>query len=232
MNILLALLDLFYPRLCLRCGRSLTHSEEFLCAYCIADIPRTDFHLHPGNNPAEEALGGKVYVKEVYSWFYFSKKGSYSNLIYSLKYKGKSEFARYLGTLYAMELTADGKLKDIDYIVPVPLHKKRMKTRGYNQSEMIASGVAGKTDGTLRTDILRRSVATETQIRKSRYDRWLNIKDAFVAEPAAEEDRLRSVLLVDDVMTTGSTLLSCINALHEAGYENISVLTLSFAENR
>ncbi|MEG1999130.1 MAG: ComF family protein, partial [Bacteroidales bacterium] len=142
MNIFLSFLDMFYPRLCLRCGRSLTQSEEFLCPHCIVDIPRTNFHLHPEENQAVQVFGGKIYVKEV---FYFTKKGSYSNLIYSLKYKGRSELARYLGALYAMELKVDGKLKNIDYIVPVPLHKKRLKERGYNQSELIASGVAEKT---------------------------------------------------------------------------------------
>lgn len=228
MNILKGVLNIFYPPLCSVCSRSLIEGETYICTHCYADIPRTNFHRHP-QNIAEEIFRAKLEVLEVYSWFHFTKHGNYAKLIYTLKYKGGERLAQYLGAQYAKELKGDGVDLNFNYIVPVPLHPKRKAKRGYNQSEMIAKGIATQIKAQVKTDILHKTSYTKTQTRLSRFNRWQNIKDTFVAELNNPEEATKKILIVDDVMTTGSTILACVEALTKVGYNNISILTLAYA---
>lgn len=229
-EIISAISDLFYPRICIRCGKALNRGERYLCTSCIANIPRTNFHKN-SHNLTEDTFSGNAHADRAFSWFYFTRNSSYNNLIYDLKYKGNADLARYLGKLYAAELFSDGITIDFDIIIPVPLHKKRLKSRGYNQSQMIAKGIKDIIGGEIITDILFRSENTESQTRKQRFERWENIKDAFSAN-FFKEYADKKIVLIDDVTTTGATIAACIKTLRECGYNNISVLTLAYAENR
>lgn len=227
-QIISAVVDLFYPKLCLCCGTALTSSERYICPSCIASLPRTNFH-HGMRNMAEESFAGKAHAQKVYSWFFYSHDSKFSKLIYNFKYKGNFELAEYMGELYAKELQSDNIKLYFDYIIPVPLHPKRKRERGYNQSYHIAKGISSVFRNEIREDILFRKVMTTSQTKKMRYDRWENIKDAFDAKPANEYDAGKEILVVDDITTTGATIASCIISLREHGYKNISVLTLAYA---
>lgn len=229
-DVFLAITDLFYPRLCICCGTALTSSEKHICTSCIASLPRTNFHLG-ARNLAEESFAGKAHTTETFSWFFFSHESSYSRLIYDFKYNGNYKLAEHLGRLYAKELRADGQFLSYDYIIPVPLHRKRKKERGYNQSFYIAKGIANVFGGEIREDILQRKEMTESQTKKMRFDRWENIKDAFYVATANATDFDKKILIIDDVTTTGATIAACIIKLRECGYKNISVLTLAYTYN-
>ncbi|MBR4963256.1 MAG: ComF family protein [Muribaculaceae bacterium] len=229
-DVFLAITDLFYPRLCICCGTALTSSEKHICTSCIASLPRTNFHLG-ARNLAEESFAGKAHTTETFSCFFFSHESSYSRLIYDFKYNGNYKLAEHLGRLYAKELRADGQFLSYDYIIPVPLHRKRKKERGYNQSFYIAKGIANVFGGEIREDILQRKEMTESQTKKMRFDRWENIKDAFYVATANATVFDKKILIIDDVTTTGATIAACIIKLRECGYKNISVLTLAYTYN-
>lgn len=230
-DIFSAIADLFYPRLCLCCGATLTSSEKHICTSCIASIPRTNFH-NGIRNLAEESFAGKAHADSAFSWFFFSHESQYSKLIYNFKYAGNYPLAQYLGEMYAKELKSEEIVLNFDYIIPVPLHRKRKKKRGYNQSFYIAKGISNIFGGTIREDILFRGEMTKTQTKKMRFDRWENIKDAFFVDTANTTDFDKKILIVDDVTTSGATIAACIIKLRECGYKNISVLTLAYSDNR
>mgnify|MGYP003289485000 CR=1 FL=1 len=227
-EVISATVDLFYPRLCVVCGTALTSSEKHICTSCIASLPRTNFHTGL-RNIAEESFAGKAHAKSVYSWFFHSHESEFAKLIYNFKYRGNYNLAEYLGEMYAKELLVDNITLSFDYIIPVPLHPKRKKSRGYNQSFYIAKGISNVFGGVVREDILLRKSETESQTKKMRFDRWENIKDAFETTPATLDDIEKEILIVDDVTTTGATIAACIISLRECGYKNISVLTLAYA---
>ena len=229
-DIFSAIADLFYPRLCICCGAALTSSEKHICTACIASIPRTNFH-NSIINLAEESFAGKAHAKRAFSWFYYTHESNFSKLIHSFKYTGNYTVAQYLGELYAKELLSDGIELNYDYIIPVPLHPKRKKKRGYNQSFYIAKGISYVFGGEIREDIIKRVKMTESQTRKMRFDRWENIKDAFSATMPDKTEAEKEILIVDDVATTGATIAACIIKLRECGFKNISVLTLAYTSS-
>ncbi|MBR5323351.1 MAG: ComF family protein [Muribaculaceae bacterium] len=226
-DIFSAIADLFYPRLCLCCGTALTSSEKYICTSCVASIPRTNFHTGI-RNLTEESFAGKAHANRAFSWFFFSHESPFSKLIYNFKYAGNYPLAQYLGEMYAKELYSDEIELKFDYIIPVPLHTKRKKERGYNQSYYIAKGIANVYGGEIKEDILQRKEKTESQTKKMRFDRWENIKDAFYVTAANTSDFDKEILIIDDVTTTGATIAACIIKLRESGYKNISVLTLAY----
>lgn len=221
------LTDLCFPRLCLICERQLVTGEEHICLHCLSRIPETNYHLLPGN-PMEQLFYGRVSIEKAFGFFYFTAGGDFRKLVHTFKYKGEKKAARTLGRLYALRLKNSGVLDNIDLIVPVPLHKKRQRHRGYNQSEWIAEGISRITG--IKTDyaILRRRHNTATQTLKAGYDRWENIQGAFYLSSPLPAGT-RHILLVDDVITTGATLIECARTLRRNREIKISVLTLGVA---
>ena len=221
------LLGLLYPRLCLVCETPLNSGEEHLCLSCLYKLPRTNYHRLPDDeNPLRRPFAGTPSVSQTISYLHFEKKGPTQRLIHHFKYHGDDRLAIYLGRLAAKELRADGCFTDIDRIVPVPLHPRKMRQRGYNQSERIARGFAEVYDIPIDTDSLVRQIHTETQTHKSAYDRRQNMVNVFaIARP--EQLAGHHILLIDDVLTTGSTLLSCIDVLHTVPRLRISIFTMS-----
>lgn len=220
--------DLFYPRLCIICQRALMTNERHLCLHCLQQMPRTNYHTKV-DNPIEQLFWGKVEIESAYSYFFFLPEGDFRHFIHAIKYGGETDAARYMGARYAAELQAAGKLSDIDYIVPVPLHPKRLRQRGYNQSEKIACGISEILQKPVRTDILYRKYATETQTHKSVYERWKNMQGIFDTKNT-DIPLYSHFLLVDDVITTGATLIACAQQLLQR-YETarISIVTLAVA---
>jgi ComF family protein len=216
---------LLYPKLCEACGCTLNEQERICCLSCLYHLPRTGYWKEPGN-PLEKLFWGRVPIEHACALFFFGKGSRYRKLMHKLKYKGKREIGVELGRLLGKELKNAPLYQTIEMIIPVPLHPKKLRLRGYNQSEQIAKGIAQITGWEVNTSALIRTRFTETQTRKSRQERWDNVADAFALQDAAALTN-RRVLLVDDVLTTGATLEACILQLQKAADCKVSVATLA-----
>jgi len=211
------------------CGKSLLNHEHNICTFCQYHLPRTNFH-HEKENPISKLFWGKIMIETAASYFYFQKKGKVQRLMHQLKYKGQKEVGIYIGQLYGKELNTSKLYNTVEYIIPVPLHPNKEKKRGYNQSEMFAHGLAESMNITVDTSTLIRITATETQTKKSRFNRWENVKEVFKINNS-EHLKNKHVLLVDDVITTGSTIESCVLKLQQIEGIRISVVSIAFAYN-
>ncbi|WP_375416894.1 ComF family protein [uncultured Hymenobacter sp.] len=223
-------LSLLFPSVCLACGQSLRRGERHLCTGCRAELPYTDFHLLP---PADSPLGrrfwGKLPVQYALSYLRFVQHGRVQQLLHQLKYQGQQEVGVALGELYGAELAGSGFTRQFDVIVPVPLHRRKLARRGYNQAAAFAEGLGTGLALPHRADALRRTEHTASQTRKSRAQRWQNVATVFeTAEPTQISGH--RVLLVDDVLTTGATLEACGLALLAAGAAEVSIATIACAD--
>lgn len=223
------LVRLFFPMQCPVCGTLLRNGEEVMCLKCEAGLPLTGFGNRPGN-PAEQLFWGKIPLKRATSLFYYNKGDDYRKLILQLKYMGRKEIGRFLGRMAGERLLKEGFFEGIDLLVPVPLHPKRLRRRGYNQSLCIAQGIAEATGIAVDTHCLCRTVDTETQTHKQQMERWETTQRAFSIHPEATVEG-KHLLLIDDVLTTGATLTACAEALLQASKVRISVFTLSMAHH-
>jgi Predicted amidophosphoribosyltransferases len=222
-----ALLNLLFPRSCVVCGGCLVKGEEAVCTMCNSRMPRTNYHLHP-NNEIEQRFWGKAEIERATSYFFYNKGSDYRHILFKLKYNGYKELGEVMGRYMANELQTTDFFKGIDVVIPVPLHSKRKRVRGYNQSEWIALGISHATGIPLDLNTLVRSVSNNTQTRKSVFDRWENVKDVFQVA-SSEKIQGKHILLVDDVLTTGATLVSCAAKLLESSDVKISIITLAVA---
>ncbi|MBN2637554.1 MAG: ComF family protein [Bacteroidales bacterium] len=222
------LLGLLFPKQCQACGSPLGRHEEVICPSCLYHLPRTHFHLHK-ENPVKELFHGRILLNTATSFLFFNKGGRVQHLIHQLKYKGKKDVGIYLGKLLGKELNESPLYQDVDLIIPVPLHPAKEKKRGYNQSLMIARGISEEMTGRLAQDILFRKIQSSTQTKKSRYERWQNVKDIFDLRNATQLEG-KHVLLVDDVITTGATLEACGNLLNTIKGVKISVSSLAYSQ--
>jgi len=220
--------SLLFPQLCAACGESLVAGEAVICTDCRFSLPYTDFHLQPDNIVAQQ-FWGRVKLEAAFALFYFVKGGKVQNMVHALKYKGNKEVGVLLGEMAGSRLAKNELFKTVDLVVPVPLHKKRLKQRGYNQAQCFAEGVARQLNATVETGNLVRPTATETQTHKSRFERFNNMQEVFVIR---NPERLagKHILLVDDVVTTGSTLEACGNQLLKIDGVKLSVATIAYAE--
>ena len=221
-------LSLFFPRLCIGCGGHLVRGEKVLCTECLLSMARTDFHLRR-DNALEQAFWGRCMIERAAAFSVYNRGSRIRKLVHALKYRGRKEIGKMLGELYGATLAENGFMNGIDIIVPVPLHPARQKKRGYNQSEYIAAGLSEATRVTAKNNIIRRVEQTDSQTRRGRYERWENVKGLFFV-PDPQEITGRHILVVDDVITTGSTMEACVNALHEAGDVKVSIVALAAAQ--
>lgn len=222
------LVGLLFPNLCNACGTPLFQSESLICTKCLYDLPFTDYHQHAENRVAKQ-LWGRLPLNGAMAMLYFRKGAKVQNLIHNLKYNGKTDVGIILGDLLGERLKNSSIYQGIDFIIPVPLHQKKLRLRGYNQSTFIAEGVANKLAIPFSEKILIRTISTESQTKKSRYNRYENMKAVFrIDKPEHIIDK--HILLVDDVITTGATLEACANTLFENGAAKVSIAALAFAE--
>ena len=221
--------SLLSPRCCVVCGSPLSRGEECLCTCCNINLPRTGFHLRK-DNPVECLFWGRIPGLKRASSFLFYRKGSdFRRILHLLKYGGYKELGEVMGRYMAAELSSGEFFDGVDMIIPVPLHRKKQKLRGYNQSEWIARGIASVTGIPLCAECMIREKNTETQTRKSTFERWENVEGIFrLCDTVHFEGK--HVLLVDDVLTTGATTVACASAFARVSGIRISVLTLAVAE--
>lgn len=221
------LLDLIYPNLCFICGETLLKSESHICLTCLNNIPRTNYHLLT-DNPVEKRFWGKAPIFRGTSFFFFQKGSPFQKLLHELKYKGNKEIGEILGLYAAAELLNSPDFCSIDIIIPIPLHPKRFAQRGYNQSEWIGKGLSAVLDKPQDTNTLKRVKQTTTQTKKSVFERFENTEGIFELSGAKELEG-KHLLLIDDVLTTGSTLNAAINTLLNIPNVKISIFTLAIA---
>lgn len=218
------LIKLVFPIYCQVCGNPLVENEYLFCTHCLFEMPRTENHLEKENS-LTELFYGRVKIETGTSLFNFKKGSQYRKLLHLLKYKEKTAIGYELGRHLGLNIKKSPYFDEIDYVVPVPLHPKKLKKRGYNQSACIGKGIAEKLETILDENTLIRNVNTETQTKKTKIERWENVHDVF--ELTNNNFDNKHILLVDDVITTGATIEGCTNALQNAKNVRISIATLA-----
>lgn len=221
-------LDLFFPHYCLTCTRTLVKGEELICSHCFYDLPQTTCHQELDNIVAQK-LYGRIPISRALALYKFRKTGRVQKLLHHLKYKRKPVIGQILGKRYGAILKEARLDQVFDLIVPVPLHRSKLRQRGYNQSDYFAQGLAEILGLPWNNRCLRREKATATQTLKGQLERFENLQNAFqVIDSKAIRDK--HLLLVDDVITTGATLEACSTVLLAAGSREISVATIATGE--
>ncbi len=222
-----SILNLVYPKICQGCGEYLLQHENHICTSCLYEMPKTNYQ-HKEDNPVARLFWGRTKITNATSLFHFNKGGKFQKLIHKLKYQGKKEIGYELGRQFGFELKSSPAYAHINSVIAVPLHPNKQAKRGYNQSEAIAKGIADVLGIELDNSSLIRTKESETQTKKSRYERWQNVNSIF---EVCQEDALtgKHVLLVDDVVTTGSTLEACANKILEINDTSVSIATLAVA---
>ena len=221
--------SLFFPNLCMACMERAPVPNEYLCFSCQSYLPRTDYHHHKENRFTDR-LWGRLELHTATAMFLLIKNGLAENIVYNIKYNDATELAIALGKEYGRTLKKAALYDDIDVVIPVPIHKSKLKTRGYNQSALFGQGIATSLEIPCLENALLKKRKTKSQTKKSRIERLLSVEGEFaVREPEVLQGK--NVLLVDDVMTTGATLESCGLELLKVEGVRLSMATLAFKEN-
>lgn len=228
LQFLIRWIELIFPQTCVVCNDLLRYTEKHVCTACLLDIPQIYMHnkLH---NPLEELLWGQVHFARASAYMYYNSQSPYSHIILSFKYHNNYKAAIFMGELFGRELLKSGFLETIDCIIPLPLHKKKEKLRGYNQSYYIAVGIARVSGIAIEHKAVVRTIHTSTQTKKSKEERLHNVKDIFFVEQP-ERIAQKHVLLLDDIITTGATCISCGESiLNQANVKQLSIAALGLA---
>lgn len=219
--------NLFYPNTCAVCDNDLVKGEDALCLGCLYKLPLTRF-WNERDNAVAQTFWGRVDIENACAYFFFAKGSNYQQLLHKLKYKGEKQIGISLGKQLGSVLAKSDLYSGIDYVVPVPLHNKKLRIRGYNQAEVIAQGVCQAYNAKLLTNVLVRTEFTQTQTKKTREERAQNVAQAFAVN-APEIFSHKHILLIDDVVTTGATLEACASKLLVSAGCKVSVATLAYA---
>lgn len=217
--------SILLPPLCFGCNVQLSRGEYLLCTICRHDLPLTDFNFIE-ENPVDRIFYGRVPIVKAISFLYFSDKGMIKNLLHYLKYRNQEKIGAYLGDWFGQEIAKKEHPK-IDFILPVPLHPKKKKKRGYNQVELFGKQIATHLNAMYLETILIKTQNTKTQTQKNRLARWKNDQHLFEIKNA-EKIESKSILLVDDVITTGATIEACAATLLRIPNVQLYVATMAF----
>lgn len=223
------LLHLLYPNLCVGCQQEAVYKDELFCISCESKLPITDFHQLKNNEAIDRLVGGFPFTMGV-SMFRFYPGGIVQNMIHKIKYRGQTNISWKLGYRYGSILQHQDVFKDLHCLIPVPLHPRKLRARGYNQSKAFAEGLATAFHLHVSTDYLHRVIETSSQTSKSRFDRLESMMGAFKVSAKSSELSGKHILLVDDVLTTGSTLESCAQAMSSISDIRISFATIALAQ--
>lgn len=224
-----ALLHLAFPHVCQSCGTDVVQADHQLCLRCLGSLPVTLFHQH-ANNPVERMFWGRLPLLTASAQFYFTKESMMQHLMHQVKYRSNKELCKYLGRLMGAALTESHRFQNIDALVPLPLYVTKEKKRGYNQATLLCNGMAERMYIPVWDGCVRRTLHTDSQTKKNRIERWLNMMGRFELANAQQIEG-KHILLVDDVVTTGATLEACGRALLEAPGVKLSVATLCFSSH-
>ncbi len=224
-----SLINLFFPKVCSGCSTLLLGTENMICTTCRHDAPLTHHHLNPEND-AYKKFYGRVLIQHASALFYFHKKGIVQELIHNLKYKDHEELGPLIGEWYAADLKTVVALQDVDQIIPVPLHPKKFKERGYNQVCGFGKALAEQLDIAYNDKVLIRKVYSKTQSKKNLLGRS-ELNETIFDVVFSEKEHNKHFLLVDDVLTTGATLEACSRALLKIPGAKISIVCMAMAHS-
>ncbi|MFN4087278.1 MAG: ComF family protein [Spirosomataceae bacterium] len=222
-----ALLDLFYPPICVTCQEKLQVNEDTICLSCLLDLPFTESHLSPLLALDEKFLG-RLPVHSIYTWVRFAKKTKIQSLLHALKYHQKPDLARVVGMHYGSLLRHQIDLQTYDALIPIPMHPRKKALRGYNQAEEFAWGLGQSTGIPVRTDVIQKRKFTQSQTNFTKQNRFQNLQGSF-AILYPEYVKGKKIALVDDVLTTGATLEEAGNILVQSGVSELSIITIATA---
>lgn len=224
-NILNDVNNILLPTVCFGCNARLYRGEKTICTVCRNQLPLTDDNYNE-ENPIDRIFYGRVNIKKANSLLFFTKTGIVKNIIHHLKYKNQEQIGEFLGNWFGEIIKNDGSLNNIDIVIPVPLHKKRLKKRGYNQVTLFGQQLAFHLNADYAEGILIKTSNTKTQTKKGRIYRWQQSQSLFILSDI-EFLRNKNVLLVDDVITTGATIEACATAIHCSENVNIFIATMA-----
>jgi ComF family protein len=213
---------LLFPDLCVSCKTALVNHENHLCLTCELELSQVPERINLSHK-----FVGKSLIEFTASMYAYKPKSVAANLIEDLKYNGNQTVGVFLGEKLGEFLNTQKLPNDIDFIVPVPLQKSKLYKRGFNQSLLIANGLASKIDLPVNTNAIKRIKQSISQTKKGRLARWLNVSEVFVANKQEVENK--HILLIDDVLTTGATIDACATVALEAGARKVSIVTVCAA---
>lgn len=230
MNWITRFLDFISPRQCVVCGERLAPTEHSLCSTCLLHLPRTTYQFTPHDNPMAQLFWHLSPVEKAAALIFYEPHSEVAQLIYDLKYHDRPDIGEDMGRLMAGEMQLARFFDGIDMLLPVPLSRKRLRQRGYNQSEQLAVGISDVTHLPVVTKALRRTHFHQSQTQLSRRERQENVENLFeLRNGSMLQDK--HVLLIDDICTTGATLLACCDALKAIHGIRLSVLTFGFTKS-
>lgn len=221
-NTLNDLSHFLFPHTCLGCKTDQIAHSDVLCISCSSQLPTTGF-MRIQHNATEQVFLPRIPIEAAGSLLYFNTKSTTQELLHHLKYKQYKEVGSYLGNLMGMEINDSNRFKDIDAIVPIPIHPKKLYIRGYNQAEVIAEGIAKILHLPIINNWMIKTVAIASQTKKNRVDRWQSVDQTYSLNTSFRQNFCH-ILLVDDVLTTGATLETCARLLIEKGVK-VSIVT-------
>ena len=224
-----SIVNLFFPKVCSGCNSFLLTNENVICTVCRHDIPLTNHHLNPDND-ASKKFYGRIPIQHASALFYFHKKGIVQQLIHNLKYKGHEEIGSIIGEWYAEDLSKMDFIQTVDEIIPVPLHPRKLKERGYNQVTTFGRALSSSLNLPYNDCVLNRNKYSKTQSKKNLLGRTEGIESVFDVT-FTEKDHDKHFLLIDDVITTGSTLEACSRALLKIPGAKISIVCMAMAQS-
>jgi ComF family protein len=222
------ILNIIFPKVCCSCDKSLAKNEELICFSCRSTMPKANFN-DLEHNELVSRLYGKLNVDFGSSFLYFHKSGITQKILHMLKYEHMPELGELMGRWYGYELLQQKVDEKVDFVIPVPLHPRKEKIRGYNQSYFIAQGMNTSTKIPVENEILYRIHYEKSQTQRTKEQRWKSVSDAFIVKDKGKIEG-KYILLVDDVITTGATLEACGRQLLKNGAAGISVATLAIAK--
>lgn len=226
-NLVEDFIGLVYPKVCISCGVALLKHECYLCVGCKYGLPHAEFHKDIEGSLMRRVLYGRVPVFGSAAYYLFSKKTGVQHILHYIKYRQGGDLAKEIGAWMGDKLKEVEWIKDIEGLVPIPLHPKKQMERGYNQSEEYCRGLQVVLNVPVR-NILTKNIYTTTQTKKRRYERWQNVRDSF--QVSTDISNFGHIALVDDVMTTGATIEAAYHALVQAGYKGkMSIIVIAMA---
>lgn len=220
--------DVVMPRVCPVCGQALDGDEAWLCRKCLAQLPRTRYE-EVNFNTMEQHFAGKVPIERATAYFFYEKGSPFASILHDIKYHGVPKMGRWLTARAVRDMQGSRFFDDIDVVTAVPLHRSKLAHRGYNQSEYLARGITDAL-GIPYVELLKALRPHATQTHKGALERWQNIQGNYALND--KTFRLmdgKHILLVDDVVTTGSTLTVCATLLRQIPGVKVSVFTLAAA---